>query len=540
MHERGSGDRAKDIPARRRGASGTNRAASTGPRELLTGARLLSSRVLPGAVLTFCAASCARLIAEQAGRFFLLGPEASCDLYVFHTVRLFQKTGVIYQDLARELPALYGPMLYVLLAIPGRLVTGGNPLLGPRLIVITAFLLCVALAASITRVLMPHRKVWLWSVPLALSFGTMSPWVLQLRGDFPAIMFNLLAVRLLLARKSGAALMAGACAGFATQFKFIYVAALGAGFLWLVANRRWRAAACFTLAGAVTSAGIYGVFVWREPRLLDNVLALRRFPSDYAGAASIIYHSLREPVALLGVSAALFLRWGIRSRWTLLGLFAGLSFGMSAIGVVQVGADSNYFFEFFLALAPLAALGVWKSRRLAFGVTAVWLSALLLICLAAPIAAAAFTAARTWPEETRAQNLDMTALQRALRDQSVLAFVPRVAFFTPEVVMSEPIAASLYERLGIVDLHPLAGRIRSQRFDLVVTPKARERWRGVDWLSPTLRSAIEEEYRPFCTMKDWVMSLRRSPTAKGALSERLVALGCDSTACLSGPLCRSW
>lgn len=503
------------------------------------GVRSLSSWVLPGAILVFCLASCARLLAEQASRLFVLGEAGYGDLYVFNTIRQFQRTGAIYRDLARELPAVYGPMLYTVLAIPGRFVTWTNPLLGPRLIVITAFLLCVAVVASITRALMPHRRVWLWSVPLAFSFGAMSPWVLQIRGDFMAILFNLLAVRLLLSRKLGPTLLAGACAGFATEFKFIYLAALVAGSLWLAANRRWKGLAVFALAGGVTSLGIYGVFVSREPRLIENVLALRRPLLDCAGASRIIYHIVSEPVALLGLSAVPFLRWRWRGRWILVVLFAGISFGIGAVTELQVGASSNYFFEFLFVLAPLAALGILKVRR-AFGVAGLWLSGLLLIYLAVPIALAAFTAARTGPEETRAHNIEVTALQGALRDQAVLALDTEAAFFTQEVVLSDPFAASYYERLGKFDLQPLAGRIRSQTFDLIVTFRKPVRHRGVDLLSPTLRSAIVEAYQPFCTMKGSVMFLRRNSTAQGSLSERLVALGCDSNACVDGPVCRSW
>jgi hypothetical protein len=113
--------------------------------------RFLSGWVLPGSVLMFCLASCALLIAQQARDLFWPGEVGYGDFYIFHTVRQFQQTGVIYQDLARELPSVYGPMLYWVLAIPGRFFTGENPLIGPRLIVLAAFLLSVLVAVSITR-----------------------------------------------------------------------------------------------------------------------------------------------------------------------------------------------------------------------------------------------------------------------------------------------------------------------------------------------------------------------------------------------------
>jgi len=542
MSEHGGGDSVKGTLTGRHGPSppGTDHGASTGQTNLWTGVRPLSSWVLPGAILVFSLASCARLIAEQLGRIFLLGEAGYGDVYFFHVAQQFQRTGLIYPDPARELPIVYGPMLWVLLALPERLATWANPLLGPRLIVIAAFLLCVAVVASITRALMPHRKLWLWSVPLARSFASMSPWVLQIRGDFMAIFFSLLAVRLLLARKLGLVLLAGACAGFATQFKFIYLAALGAGIFWLALNRRWKASAFFALAGGVTSLGIYGLFALREPRMLDNLLSLRGPLVDFAGAGGIIYRIVSEPIALLGLCAVPFLRWRLRSRWTLLALFAGFSFAIGAATVLQAGANINYFFEFLFGLAPLAALAILGIRRHGFGVAGLWLSALVLICLALPIGKAAIEVARTWPEETRVHNREMTALQGAMRDQRVLSLVPSVALFAPEIVLSEPFGAAHYERIGRFDLHPLAGRIRSQAFDLIVTSQEPARFRGVDHLSPTLRSAIVEAYQPFCAKGNLVMFFRRGSIGQGALGRRLAALGCDADACLAGPVCRSW
>jgi hypothetical protein len=45
--------------------------------------------------------------------------------------------------------------------------------------------------------------------------------VLQVRGDFPGICFELLAIRLLLSPSRWEMPMAGACVGFALQFKLL-------------------------------------------------------------------------------------------------------------------------------------------------------------------------------------------------------------------------------------------------------------------------------------------------------------------------------
>jgi Na+-translocating ferredoxin:NAD+ oxidoreductase RnfD subunit len=140
--------------------------------------------------------------------------------------------------------------------------------------VLTAFLLCVGMVISIVRTLVPARSAWLWGLVLATSIHPMEGWVLDIRGDFPAILFTLTAIRLLMTRSPKAVLIVGACAGFATQFKFVYVAALLAGSLWLLLRRKWKESAIFIAAAALSSGGLYFLFWLREPRTLAQTLAL--------------------------------------------------------------------------------------------------------------------------------------------------------------------------------------------------------------------------------------------------------------------------
>jgi hypothetical protein len=450
------------------------------------------------------------------------------DFYVLHTVQQFQQTGVIYQDLARELPSVYGPLLYSVLAIPGRFITDGNPLLGPRLIVMAAFLLCVGVAVSIARKLLPHRRVWLWSVPLSLSFISMSDWVPQIRGDFLAISFSLLAVRLLLSRWGWrAALLAGLCAGLAPQFKFTYVAALASGLLWLAVRRRWKSFAAFAVGGALTCIGIYVFFLFREPRLLDNILALRRPIVDVSGLITIVHSLMTEPVALLGLSALPFLPWRLRGRWTLLASFIAISFSIALVTDLQAGGSINYFFEAMFGLVPVTTFAVLKLRRHNFSVAGLFFLSVLTLTISAPLGMAAFSAARALPAAVAAGHHKARVFRAAFHGQKVLSFVPAVTIFAPEVALSDPFLASFLERVGKFDFHPLAGRIRSQAFDLIVTSREPISYRGVDHLSPTLRPAIREAYQPFCHMEGVVIFVRRN--SAGPLTERLVGLGCDTT-----------
>jgi hypothetical protein len=51
----------------------------------------------------------------------------------------------------------------------------------------------IGLAASVARTLIPARLAWVWGVLLGCSIRSMWGWVLQGRGDFPGIGFELLA-----------------------------------------------------------------------------------------------------------------------------------------------------------------------------------------------------------------------------------------------------------------------------------------------------------------------------------------------------------
>jgi len=139
------------------------------------------------------------------------------DSYIIYDVQHFDRTGVTYRDLSQPpyLPAQYSPLVYRLYALPSRL-TFENIFLGPRLMALAAFSLCIAMVLSIVRALIPVRAAWWWGLLMATSITSLESWPVQLRGDFPGIFFGLSAIRLLLVRSRNAVLAAGLCAGLAT------------------------------------------------------------------------------------------------------------------------------------------------------------------------------------------------------------------------------------------------------------------------------------------------------------------------------------
>lgn len=274
--------------------------------------------------------------------------------------------------------------------------------------------------------------------------------------------------------------------------------------------------------------------------LLSNLLALRNPIVDYGSLNTILETLCKEPVALLGLATLPFLSWRWRSRRTLLLLFTLVSLGVATMTYLQAGAAENYFFEFLFGLAPFAVLGVLKIQRSRVRVADLVLATLLVILAVMPVARSVIKTARSMPAIVAGQNRQMLKLQDAFHDHKVLALVPEVAYFAPDIILSDPFFSRYAELLGKFDLRPLAGGIRKQSFDLIVVAKEPTAYRGIVSISPTLRPAIAETYQPFCMVKDWVTLLPRSAPVPEALSGKLAAAGCDVDVCAMGHSCSAW
>ena len=452
-----------------------------------------------------------------------------CTMYLH-----FQQTGVIYRDLSQPpyLPAQYSPMLYVLYSLPGRLAASVNPFVGPRLVALTSFLACLAVLTSILRALLP-RYGWVWGALLMCSIASMPPWLLQLRGDFPAIFFNLLAVRLLLSRSPRAAL-AGLSAGLATHFKLTFVAALAAGALWLLVQRRWKELATFAILGALSSGGLYLLLLMREPRMLTQILALSPGIVDVKGCGALILAAGRElvvPLAVLSLSSVAFRG----ARWRLMAAFVAISFVLAAVFDLQAGGNINYFFEALFAAVPLAALGVIRlvvlTRREPIG--ALTAAILLLAFFCVPRTREAYERVRArfaaGPQSVASLNEEFRAIEQTLRGQHIFSTVPRLALLDQAPALTEPYLLTYLERLGKIDPEPILGRVRGSEFDIVITSARRVAWRGLPHIAPDLHAAIAAGYQPHCVVRGVMIHFPQRPRRDhGALAQNLSHIGCVS------------
>jgi hypothetical protein len=430
------------------------------------------------------------------------------DSYILFDALRLRRTGVLYRDLSQPpyVPAQYSPLVYVLYAVAGAVTKSSNPFFGPRLVVLGSFACCIALAASIARALIPARSAWVWGVLLGCSIRSMWGWVLQVRGDFPGICFELLAIRLLLSRSRWALPMAGACAGLALQFKITFVAALATGASWLVLERRWADLRRFLVPAIVFAFGPYLIVRAREPLMFAHIFALSPGIIELNGWRLLLRDVVSELVVLLGLlalPAAGFLR---RPDWSLLILFVSISSTVGAITDLQAGGNINYFFDTLFAMVPLAVAGLLRIASLAHRRVAVGLLAATLIGLhdAVPRALALYEnrdRLKSRAGEIQSRNFKFRNLETTLRGHRILSTVPRLALIDPAPALTEPFLLSYLIRLGKIDPEPILRQVRNGDFDVVITLESSEEdWRGIPHIAPILGEAISTAYRPHCRL----------------------------------------
>ena len=483
-------------------------------------------------LIAFCLLSIPPLF-QQTSRLFLLDESEHGDSYILYDVLQFQKTGIIYRDLQQPpyVPVQYSPLVYALYSVPGRFVIRENPFLGPRLIVIAAFLLCIGIASSTTHALLPVRFVWAWGILLPFSISSMWNWVLQIRGDFPGIFFSLLTIRLLMSRSRWSIFLAGLCAGLATQFKFTFVAAAVAGTLWLLAQRRWKELGKFVAMAAVFSIGLYLLYFIREPRMLPQILALSPGVKNLSGDILFGLQAANEPVFLLALAGMSLFIFAASSRWALLFMYTALSFAIAALMDLQAGGNINYFFEGLFAVIPFAVLGVLRLMSLGRRKAALGLFVLGLfgIHYLVPRAQWSYYHIKDVGEsaEVNRDNQTFRNLERVLRDRHIFSTVPRLALLDPRPAMMEPYLVSYLHRLGKFDPGFIIETVQNGEYDVVVTTPKPLEWRGIPFIEPALHNAIAASYSPYCTIHGWLFHLPAQPQPAGAaLARDLAGIGC--------------
>ena len=172
----------------------------------------------------------------------------------------FVRSGHIYSDIDRPpyQVTCYGPLTYVLLAVPYRVAqaVGITPQVLVRLGVVGTLCVCVSLIFLISQRLYSSRSMaWLCAL-FAVSALPLASWTTQIRSDFLALAFSLLGLYLfLLWNGRRRAIGAAICAGIALLIKQTFFAVPIAIVGWLIYKRRYKDAALWTAGVALTVAG---------------------------------------------------------------------------------------------------------------------------------------------------------------------------------------------------------------------------------------------------------------------------------------------
>jgi hypothetical protein len=274
----------------------------------------------------------------------------------------------LYQPIDR-LPltvAAYTPMYYWVVAALQALF---GPGFGPGRLL---SLFCGVAAASLVGVLAGRRAGGIWVgafaglLFLALGFPRDrddAPWMGLYRVDMLGVALSVAAICVLSWRSSKAALVsAGALAGAALLCKQTLAAALLAGALWLVLDRRkatfpssvllFVGSAVFTLAvPCLALEATTGAF-------FENTIEANVNPFYLVVAGGLLSVLLRTqwlPLVLVGA----YLAWGRpwQANHSRLLLLYWATSGLSLLGLGKIGANYNYWIEFAAATSILAARG---------------------------------------------------------------------------------------------------------------------------------------------------------------------------------------
>lgn len=457
------------------------------------------------------------------------------------TVGEFVRSGTIYPDLDRPpyLVSLYGPLTYVLLAIPYAVaqVVGIPPATAVRIVMLGALCVCLLLVSLLSRRLYGSRPVSWLCVLFALSASPLAN--APIRGDLLAAAFSLLSVHLIL-RGNGRFQVTGTalCAATAVLVKQTFIAAPVAITCWLVYRRRYRDAAAMVAVCAMVVAGGYAFFLLRDPASLQHLAAIRHPIFDLPGALALIRRALWEPVVPFAALGGLLILWRRDATRLPLLIYCIVAWLAAFAAIPQIGGGMNYFYEPLLASAVLAGSGLHELQRQLK--RAPWLLAVamygLLIKSFVPILREDISELRQYRRSA------MTHETRKARWESFAAVVSgrRLLSTWPEVTVRssvpeipDPFLNSTLELSGTWDSGPVAAEIESGVFELVVISTGEAKgprvgYRGIHGWSDAMWDALHRSYRPFCEYDGMEVWLPAGGSAE--VGTKLLAIGCQPLA----------
>jgi hypothetical protein len=448
------------------------------------------------------------------------------------------RSGHLYPDINKPpyLVTMYGPLTYVLLGIPYTVAqaAGLDPQLLVRLGVVGAVCVCLLLVFSTSWQMHRSRPVAWLCILFAVSTTPLAQWTTQIRGDFLAVGCSLASIYLLMSPNRNLRVLGSSIfAGIAILIKSTFISAPVAIVLWCLYKRQYREGALWVAVFACLTVGGYAIALWREPLMLDHLMALRHPVLEYRGALELLWVALSQPVVPF---AALGFFLIVKNRATgslLFALYWLTSWAVAIITIVHVGANINYFWEPLLSSAVLAGAGLYdlcrKDRRVPVVIT--WFLLLLLVRAFSPTLKSDIYYLRisyATLVDYKARKAGWDGLEAIVTGRRFLSTIPDLATHaSPPEVMDPYLNASLALG-GTWSFAPIVAKLDTSAYDFVAIESGQASgvpvYRGLEIWSEEMWSALKRSYTPSCVFDGIAFWLpKRDPTQ--FLSD-LAAIGC--------------
>lgn len=452
----------------------------------------------------------------------------------------FIRSGCIYPDINRPpyQVTVYGPLTYVLLAVPYRLAqaAGISPQVLVRIGIVGALCLCVWLIFLISRRLYNSRLIAWLCVLFAVSALPLASWSTQIRGDFLALAFSLSSVYLFLLTNGRPRVMGAAiCAGIALLVKQSFFAAPIAIVSWLIYRRRFKEAAFWAAGVALTVVGGYASAWWREPLMLQHIAALRHPILEFRGALGVLWEAVSQPVVPFAAIGGLLVLWKRSSERLLLFIYWVVAWLVAILTIPQVGGDINYFWEPLVASAALAGPGLCELQRKANRTPIVVTAILLILLLRAfvPMLRQEFGFLRATYQDVSDYQVRRTKWESfvsAVSGRRLLSTYPDVTIHSINPEIPDPYLNSSFGLRGGWNSAPVVAQMNAGMFDLIVIGKGEaearkgDGYRGIrDW-DDGMWGALKGNYGLACVFEDMEVWLPRR--GSGDILPRLLGIGC--------------